>query len=198
MKEKFVFIFLIIIAFISILINIVLILKEYTVVADAEEEIERKWLIRAKDIPLNLNNAIKIDIVQTYLNFSPEIRVRNIDNGSQYILTIKSNMSVDGLKREEKEYYITENEYKNLLKKQEGNSIHKTRYQIKYNGEIYEIDIFHDQLEGLAYLEIEFEDEKKAKEFNTPDWVIKDVTDNINYKNGYLSRYGIPSDAFID
>ena len=195
MKTKFVFIFLIIIAFISILINIVLILKEYTVVADAEEEIERKWLIREEDIPLNLNNAIKIDIVQTYLNFSPEIRVRNIDNGSQYILTIKSNMSVDGLKRNEKEYYITENEYKNLLKKQEGNSIHKTRYQIKHKGEIYEIDIFHDQLEGLAYLEIEFENEKEAKEFNSPDWVIKDVTDNINYKNGYLSRYGLPLDA---
>ena len=93
MKTKFVFIFLIIIAFISILTNLVLILKEYTVVADAEEEIERKWLIREEDIPLNLNKAIKIDIVQTYLNFSPEIRVRNIDNGSQYILTIKSNMS---------------------------------------------------------------------------------------------------------
>ena len=198
MKKKILFIFLIIIAFISILINIVLILKDYTVVADAEEEIERKWLIREEDIPLNLNDAIKFDIVQTYLNFSPEIRVRNIDNGSQYILTIKSNMSVDGLKRDEKEYYITENEYKNLLKKQEGNSIHKTRYQIKYEGEIYEIDIFHDQLDGLAYLEIEFEDEKKAKEFNAPDWVIKDVTDNINYKNGYLSRYGIPSDALVD
>ena len=104
-------------------------------------------------------------------------------------------MSVDGIKRDEKEYYITEKEYENLLKKQEGNSIHKTRYQIKYNGEIYEIDIFHDQLEGLAYLEIEFENEKKAKEFNSPDWVIKDVTDNINYKNGYLARYGIPLDA---
>ena len=40
MKKKLVFIFLILIAFISILINIVLILKEYTVVADAEEEKE--------------------------------------------------------------------------------------------------------------------------------------------------------------
>ena len=119
MKNKIVCIFLIIIAFISILTNIALVLKEYTLVADAEEEIERKWLIRKDDIPLNLDDAIKIDIVQTYLNFSPEIRVRNIDYGSQYILTIKSNMSVDGLKRDEKEYYITESEYKNLLKKQE-------------------------------------------------------------------------------
>ncbi len=193
-KYKIISIFLLIVAFASILINISLLFKNYTVVADAEEEIERKWLIKKEAIPFDLSSAIKIDIIQTYLNFSPEIRVRNIDNGSQYILTIKSNMSVDGLKREEKEYFIDKEEYNILLKKQEGNTIHKTRYQIKYDGEIYEIDIFHDQLDGLAYLEIEFENEEKAKEFVTPEWVIKDVTDNINYKNGYLARYGIPND----
>ena len=48
-------------------------------------------------------------------------------------------------------------------------------------------------MEGLAYLEIEFENQEEALNFETPDWVIKDVTDDVNYKNGYLARYGIPN-----
>ena len=191
-KYKIVCIILLIIAFISILINAVLILKDYTLVPDNEEEIERKWLIDTSNIPFDLDSAIQFNIVQTYINFSPEIRIRNINNGSYYVLTIKSNMSVDGLIRDEKEYYISEEEYNHLLSKQEGNTINKTRYQINYDNEIYEIDVFHDQLEGLAYLEIEFESEDKAREYNAPDWVIKEVTDDINYKNGHLARFGIP------
>ena len=27
---------------------------------------------------------------------------------------------------------------------------------------------------------------EEANSFNTPDWVIKDVTADLNYKNGYL------------
>ncbi len=58
------------------------------------------------------------------------------------------------------------------------------------------IDIFDEQLEGLAYLEIEFENQEEALNFETPDWVIKDVTDDVNYKNGYLARYSIPNSFF--
>ena len=41
-------------------------------------------------------------------------------------------------------------------------------------------------------MEVEFETQEKARAFETPKWVIKDVTDDIRYKNGYLARYGIP------
>ena len=177
---------------IAILIIIYLLVINAPMIEDTGEEIERKWLINEKDIPYNLEEGVKQEIVQTYINFSPEIRVRNINNGEKYILTIKSNMSVDGLTRDEKEYYISEEEYNNLLKKQEGNTIEKTRYQIYDKGNIAEIDIFKGQLKGLAYMEIEFETEEKAKAFQTPSWVIKDVTDEVKYKNGYLARYGIP------
>ena len=179
---------------IAILNNIYLLIINTPMIEDTGEEIERKWLINIDNIPYDLSNAVKHNIVQTYLNFSPEIRVRNINNGERYILTIKSNMSVDGLTRDEKEYYISKEEYDNLLKKQEGNTIVKTRYQIFDNGNIIEIDIFENQLKGLAYMEVEFETEEKAKTFENPSWVIKDVTDDIRYKNGYLARYGIPED----
>ena len=177
---------------IAILLIIYLLVINTPMIEDSGEEIERKWLINVNDIPYNLEEGIEQKIVQTYINFSPEIRVRNINNGEKYILTVKSNMSVDGLTRDEKEYYISKEEYDNLLKKQEGNTITKTRYQIYDKGNIVEIDIFKNELQGLAYMEIEFETEEKARAFKTPSWVIKDVTDDIRYKNGYLARYGIP------
>ena len=34
----------------------------------------------------------------------------------------------------------------------------------------------------------------EAEAYKTPDWVIKDVTDDIRYKNAYLAQYGIPKD----
>lgn len=193
-KSNKIIILLSILLAIAISIIIYLLIVNIPMIEDTGEEIERKWLINVSEIPYNLEDGVEQKIVQTYLNFSPEIRIRNINNGEKYILTIKSNMSVDGLTREEKEYYISEEEYNNLLKKQEGNTITKTRYQIYDKGKIIEIDIFKNQLEGLAYMEVEFETEEKARAFENPSWVIKDVTNDIRYKNGYLARYGIPND----
>lgn len=193
---KFIFVLLIILLTISVSLNVYFIFnnisKSYENNSSKNKEIERKWLINKDNIPFDLSKADKFDIKQTYISFSPEIRVRDINNGTQYILTIKSNLSVDGLSRTENEYYITEEEYNNFLLKKEGNTIYKTRYQIEENGIVYAVDIFHEQLDGLAYLEVEFENESVAKQFGNPDWVIKDVTDNINYKNGHLARFGIP------
>ena len=155
-------------------------------------EVERKWLIRQSDIPYDLSKAEVYEVYQTYINFSPEIRVRKINN-KQYVLTIKTDdPAFKGLKRTEQEYFITEEEYQQLLTKSSGNTIHKTRYSLHLNGRLYEIDIFHDDLDGLAYLEIEFKNEKEANEFKQPPWVIADVTTDLSYKNGYLARYGIP------
>lgn len=162
-------------------------------------EIERKWLLDPENIPIDLENeAVGIwEIKQTYLNFSPEIRVRDITerNGERYfILTVKSDMSVDGLIRNEKEWYITEEEYNHLLSKSEGNTIFKTRYRIDRDDLHYEFDIFHNQLTGLAYLEIEFTDEQVARDFPDPDFAIKDVTSDKRFKNQSLARYGKPQD----
>ena len=53
---------------------------------------------------------------------------------------------------------------------------------------------YKKELEGLAYMEIEFANIEEANLYNTPDWVIKDVIDDIRYKNASLSQYGIPVD----
>ena len=160
-------------------------------------ETEKKWLIKVEDIPYDLSKANKYEIVQTYLNFSPEMRVRNINDGEFYVLTIKRDTKSLGLVREEYEILLNQEEYNNLLAKQEGNTIKKTRYQLENeDGLIMAIDIFSGELEGLAYLEIEFKDKETAENYGTPDWVIQDVTTDLDYKNGHLSRYGIPNSFY--
>lgn len=161
-------------------------------------EIEKKYLIDKEKIPYDLSNvnAEITEIEQTYICFSPEIRVRKLNGGSQYTFTVKTNMTSDGMTRDEFENYITEEEYNNLIKKKEGNTIHKTRYQFLDGDNLLAIDIFHDDLDGLAYLEVEFANEEEANEFETPNWVIKDVTEDVNYKNGHLARNGIPESFY--
>ncbi len=157
-----------------------------------EVEIEKKWLINPKTIPFDLSEAVVFQLEQTYINFSPEMRVRKINDGEQYTFTLKYDMTSDGIKRNEIDIQITQEEYEELVAKQEGNSIQKMRYQLLVDGELVAIDLFKGDLEGLAYMEIEFLNMEEATAFATPEWVIADVTDDVRYKNGHLARYGIP------
>lgn len=159
-------------------------------------EIEKKWLIKEEDIPYDLSKAEKIKIEQTYICFSPEMRVRRINDGEYYTFAIKTNMTSDGMIRDEKEFEITEAEYNNLITKKEGNTINKTRYQFLDRDNILAIDIFAEDLKGLAYLEIEFTNKDEADNYSNPSWVISDITSDLNYKNGHLARYGIPKSYF--
>jgi len=169
--------------------------KVNSIMADSVE-IEKKWLINKEQIPYNLSNSEVIKIEQTYICFSPEIRVRKINDGEEYTFAVKTNMTSDGMVRDEMENSITEEEYNNMIKKREGNTVYKTRYQFLDGDYILAIDIFSGDLEGLAYLEIEFENEEQANNFKEPNWIIKDVTGDVNYKNGHLARYGIPDSYY--
>lgn len=159
-------------------------------------EIEKKWLIDKNKIPYDLSKVDdRVEIEQTYLNFSPEIRVRkykDVKGKYSYEFTVKTNLREHGTVRDELNAPISEVEYDELILKKEGNTIQKTRYQIFDNNRIIAIDIFKGDLEGLAYMEIEFKNLEEANSFKTPDWVIKDVTSDVNYKNGHLARFGIP------
>lgn len=159
-------------------------------------EIERKWLIDATSIVFDKSQANVINIEQTYISFSPEIRVRKLNNGQSYTMTVKDNMTSHGMTRDEYEVEINQAEYEYLVKKQEGNTIYKTRYELKYEGYLISIDIFSGELNGLAYLEVEFLDEQEAQKYKAPSWVIKEVTNDLLYKNGSLARYGLPESFY--
>ncbi len=158
-----------------------------------KKEIERKWLIDITKVPFDLEKAEKIHMEQSYISFSPTVRLR-AENGKRFVLCVKTMPSPDGLSRDEFETEITKENYENLLKKIDGNIIDKTRYIVNDGKHILEFDIFHGSLSGLFFMEIEFETEDEAKSYPDPEWSVKDVTKDKRYKNAYLARNGIFKD----
>ena len=150
-------------------------------------EIERKWLLDINDIPYNLNDYEYFDIEQSYISFHPTIRIRKISNINEYILTIKSASKDNGLSRLEYELNITEKEYAQLLLKKEGITLLKTRYRIPEDKYILEIDLFHGEYEGLAYMEVEFNNTDEAKEYVPPKFARKELTGNPKFTNSALA-----------
>ena len=151
-------------------------------------EIERKWLIDIDSIPYDLSKLDYLDIEQAYISFNPTIRIRKISNLNEYSLKIKSSSKDNGLSRQEYEINISEDEYNNLLSKKEGLTLSKTRYKVKQDKLLFEIDLFHKEYEGLAYMEIEFDSTEQANNYVAPSWVKRELTYDHNFTNAALAK----------
>lgn len=156
-------------------------------------EIERKFLIEYPDIAkLEADkNCGKVEIIQTYLksNDDKEIRVRQRGNNGSYIYTKTIKQTINGLKRLETEKRLTQAEYINLLMDADTtkHQIRKTRYCLVYNNQYFEIDIY-PFWNDVAIMEIELNNESQTIEFPPQIKIIKEVTDDIEYKNSNLAN----------
>lgn len=154
------------------------------------KEIERKYLVNK--VP-ELKKYRYIEIEQAYLNISPDPIIRIRKYNDDYFLTYKSSTNEEKLKScnicTEYELPLSKDAYYNLKEKKEGNIIKKRRYLIPLNESlIAELDVFMDNLEGLIEVEVEFQNEKTAKEFNKPSWFGKEVTKDKRYINSSLAK----------
>ena len=160
-------------------------------------EIERKWLVDPENIPYELSGLDSCRIEQHYITFSPAIRIRSINCGEQYIMTVKTHPDGDDsspLAREEHEFPISAWDYEKLREEAKGVPVCKTRYfHVLPSGLKEEIDVFGGDLSGLVFLEIEFPDLASAEAYPDPDWVTRDVSDDGRYKNSSLAAQGRPS-----
>ena len=156
-------------------------------------EIERKFLIYYPNIKEleSMPNCTKVDITQTYLKskdgIERRIRARGIDGDYLYYLTEKRKIS--NMKRIEVERKLTQNEYLTLLMEADNklHTIHKTRYCLSENNQYFEIDIYPEwNNQAIMEIELNQEDEEiKAPEFIK---IIKEVTDDNNYKNYQMAK----------
>jgi len=142
-------------------------------------------------MPEGLEEYVKYEIEQGYLNRKPTMRIRK--RNDEYIFTYKN--VPEGLDREdilvneEIEVPLNEKSYKNLKKKIDDHLIKKTRYVIPLdNGLKAELDVFRGRLKGLVFVEVEFPDIETAESFQKPDWFGEDVSSDKRYKNGHLSQ----------
>ena len=147
-------------------------------------EIERKFLVtseafKAEAFAQNL-------IVQGYLSSIPERTVRVRIKGNKAFLTIKGVANQSGLSRFEWETEIPIDEAEAILKLCEKGVINKTRFEIKTGNQIFEVDEFYGENEGLIIAEIELKSETET--FQKPCWLGEEVTNDIRYYNSYLSK----------
>lgn len=155
-------------------------------------ETERKYLIEYPDLQMLWSCPFceKVLISQTYLeNSEAEERVRKRGDGKSFLYFHTVKKKLCGAKREEYEEEISEEEYREYLKRadRERNTIDKTRYCLIYKGQYFEIDVY-PFFSDRAVAELEMTDESREPRF--PEWmkIIKEVTEDDSYKNSSLAR----------
>lgn len=157
-------------------------------------EIERKYLIAYPDTRLltSLPGVHMSGIVQTYLDpkTHPHARVRaRTQNGhTVYTHTVKTPVST--LTRIEEEREISFAEYEALLRDADKNSavIRKTRYNVPFEGFVFEIDIY-PFWDHVAVMEVELPEEGKAFEMPSFVRVIREVTGEKPFSNRRLAKW---------
>jgi len=147
-------------------------------------EIERKFLVLSEEYKSEAYQKTKI--VQGFLNTHKERTVRIRVKGEKAFLTIKGISNLKGTTRLEWEKEIPVSEAEMLLNLCEPNLIEKTRFEIKVNNHIFEVDEFYGENEGLVIAEIELSSENET--FTKPSWLGKEVTGDVRFYNSQLSK----------
>ncbi|MHC5202047.1 CYTH domain-containing protein [Myroides sp. LJL119] len=148
-------------------------------------EIERKFLV--KDMSFTTQAYEKNHIVQGYLNSDPKRTVRIRIKNKQGFITVKGQSNSSGMSRYEWEKEIDFQHAQQLLLLCEEFVIEKTRYLIKLDHHVFEVDIFENHNQGLVLAEIELTSEQQG--FSTPSWLGQEVTGDNRYYNSYLSKH---------
>lgn len=145
-------------------------------------EIEHKFLLANADWRKHVSRSIKYR--QGYLSSQPtsSIRVRTSDDHAW--LNIKT--ATIGTHRHEYEYEIPltdANEILNNLCRKP--LIEKTRHFVTDDGNLWEIDEFEGDNQGLIVAEIELEE--TGQSFAKPLWLGQEVTGDLRYYNNNLA-----------
>ena len=145
-----------------------------------KQEIERKFLVEEQDWE-TMGKGRRYR--QGYLPMDPPmtVRVRVCDDAAW--LTIKG--PTEGAARTEYEYLIPVEDGQSLLESAVvGRVIDKTRYVVIHDENPWEVDVFHGDNDGLVLAELELDSEEQ--EFEKPEWVGQEVTEDSRYYNAAL------------
>lgn len=146
-------------------------------------EIERKFLVDENEFKLIQSSCFSSEITQGYIprGNSTTVRIRVQDDKGY--LTLKG--KTKGFSRSEFEYEIpSEDAYEMLKELCDKRLIEKRRFIYKSNNHKWEIDVFSGSNDGLIIAEIELDSEDE--DFEKPDFIREEVTDDKKYYNANL------------
>ena len=144
-------------------------------------EIERKFLIRNDGWGPAENGTHQR---QGYMAVGKQCTVRVRLTPGSARLTLKSERR--GIERDEYEYDIPRDDAERMLATMCGLVVEKTRHLREHAGHTWEVDVFHGDNEGLVVAEVELK--SADEEIVIPGWVGEEVSLDLRYRVGYLSR----------
>ena len=157
-------------------------------------ESERKYLVEMPDLDILKEKyfAVKSEIVQVYLkseNINEEVRIRQRGQNDSYTYYLTKKIKRNDMSRYEIEEKISKDRYLSLLMEADTskNIIRKTRYCFIYENQYFELDIYPFS-KDKAILEIELTDETREVILPKEISIIKEVTDDDNFKNSNIAR----------
>jgi adenylate cyclase len=152
-------------------------------------ERERKYLL-AETPPFSDPG---VPLRQGYLAIDGSVSVRVRESAEEgCTLTVKAGR---GAVRTELEWPLTLEQFAAAWDQTRDRRIHKTRHRLPLGPHTVEIDVFHDDLDGLLLAEVEFESDDTMATFRPPAWFGPEVTDDDAYTNASLSvhaAHGLP------
>lgn len=147
-------------------------------------EIERKFLVKGDFLSFV---SKEYRIVQGYLCAVPERTVRVRIKGEKGFITVKGRPNAMGFSRFEWEKEIDVEDATAMIPLCEKGVIEKVRYEVLYEGQTFEVDVFEGENEGLVIAELELT--KEDADYTLPDWIGEEVTTDVRYYNAYLSHH---------
>lgn len=144
-------------------------------------EIERKFLVD-KSKWEKARPKVGAKIIQGYILKTREKTVRIRIKGDSGLITIKG--ETKGISRPEFEFLIPKSEAEEILNEFCPKTIIKIRYELMFDGFVWEIDEFESPKAGLILAEIELSNENQ--EFLKPDWLGKEVSNEPEYFNANM------------
>ncbi len=145
-------------------------------------EIERKFLVKSMEWRMGASGTT---YCQGYLSRSPEATVRVRIEGDDSFLTIKG--PLQGIRRAEYEYPIPFKDAEELIRLCVSPLVIKTRYEILYKKQLWEVDEFHGENDGLILAEIELTDPDEP--IKLPPWIGEEVSSDTRYYNSNLATH---------
>lgn len=155
-----------------------------------EIEFEKTYLL--KSLPAGLSKAKSVLIRDVYSpdnSRHPQLRLRQKDDS--YVITKKYPVSAADLSKQvEHTIELSKEEFESLASCSKKGFV-KRRYFMELAGRSAEVDIYLEKLEGLAVIDFEFENEADKDSFETPDFVLADVTGDEAIAGGMLAGKSI-------
>ena len=151
-------------------------------------EIERKFLLNS--LPEDFDSYPHREMEQGYLiTDGCTLRIRKADDDCYLTLKQKpGSHEGSAIVNEEFETEIPEESYEALKQLVKGGFVRKTRTEIPYLDHVIEVDVFHGNLEGLVFAEIEYRDGDDALTLPLPVWFDRDVSGDRRFRNTKLSE----------